>query len=306
MENFENYIFSAIFFIIVCAIYYFWKIHKKKSSNSQNKSVLENLELARSQFEIFNIKQQEKGTKSGLSAMLREVDKNGLSMEVGDYVSEDWNMKPVDVYFQVLKDGNPISYVFSSSITKLNSDYGVSTFLLKLPQNMRVEKKRHFIRVQPKQSDVHLIGVWPMLPGKALPQTVDEMDKPLTHYKPGMKESQVQLENISGAGIALRIISDKSGQLPMQFSRGMQLLCLVDYSMDENKNTAFWCTGEIMNIRHEEGQKPAVVLGLEFTNWAVLEQGHGEIHWAHSSPSRGAKPILQWVEKIDSKSRQKV
>jgi hypothetical protein len=38
---------------------------------------------------------------------------------------------------------------------------------------------------------------------------------------------------------------------------------------------------------------------MQFTNWAVMEPGSTEIHWFHTSPTKGVGPITQWVMRID-------
>ena len=55
---------------------------------------------------------------------------------------------------------------------------------------------------------------------------------------------------------------------------------------------------------HDRRPSPALILGVEFTNWAVLEQGKSEIHWFHSSTSRGVGPITQWVMRMDMEQRK--
>ena len=42
-----------------------------------------------------------------------------------------------------------------------------------------------------------------------------------------------------------------------------------------------------------------MILGTEFTNWAVLEPGKADINWFHSTPKSGVSPITQWVMQMD-------
>lgn len=307
MPDLENYILSAIFFFLLCAVFYFWKMaRKKKEVSSQQKFVMDTIALARSQFEIFNLKPNAGGeARNGISAILEDMDKDGLQMDAGCFVPKDLAGKETDVYFRARQDSGPVFYVFKSVIKNVQSDYEHSRLVLSVPTNLRVEKKRHFIRVKPHKNDVRIIGVWPIKPGTHLPKSTASIGSPLTHYQHGRDTEPVQVENISASGIALRFKLDKDGNPPVEFRKGSQLLCLVVYTQDDGdaKPTAFWCTGEIMNSRKAAGLEPELVLGLEYTNWAVLEQGTSEIHWTHSSPTRGARPILQWVEKIDKSKK---
>ncbi|MBD5607656.1 MAG: hypothetical protein HDQ93_02255 [Desulfovibrio sp.] len=300
----ENLILSVIFFVIIVSAFILWKYGKsRKASGAQTQFIRETLELARSQFEIFNVKLRDSDAKSGLAAILHDMGKNGLRMEVGDYVSEEWNGAEVNAYFKVIREDDPVFYVFSSRVLQLSSDYEASSLVLKTPDHLQVEKKRHFIRVSPDKGDVKALGVWPLPPGKRLPRTSDEIGVPLSIYKPGMKEESIKLVNISGAGLALEI-RDIDDATSANLSRGKQILCLVGYNLN-NKYAAFWCTGEIMNVReNDSGGKKSVFIGIEFINWASLEEGHGEIHWSHSSPFRGAKPMLQWVDQIERSKKK--
>lgn len=309
MPEMENIILSISFFVIMCAIFFFWKLKKKKGKNSSRQSfVLDTLEQARKQFEIFNIKADAEGeAKNGISALLEKITGNSLIMESSNYIPQDLVNKEAEVFFRVRKEDGPVFFAFQSSIRKINSDYEHSEIELAIPEHIRVEQKRHFLRVQPQKNDVQVIGIWPVKPGNRLPHSSTDLGKPISQYRKGRTGETVQVENVSASGIALRFKLDKDGQAPVETEKGRQLICLVVYQMEENETrpTAFWCTGEIMNSRIGEGQEKELVLGLEYTNWAVLEQGTSDIHWAHSSPTRGARPILQWVKKIEQRQAAK-
>lgn len=303
MEVYEPYIISAVFFAILCAIF-FWvqQRKKKKALSGKHKYLMETLELALQQFEVFNLKlPMEDNKRNGFSAILDEIKPYELGLDVNGFIPEECKNMEVSVFFRAKRPEGDVFYEFNSTIKEVQPDYENSHIVIAMPQALRVEKKRHFIRVTPAQEDIRVVGVWPIKPGKRLPKTTSEMGSPLTHYKAGMEEDPVSIENISGSGIALKINGVSAQEFEQTYKKGSQLLCLVAYVLKEgDKPIAFWCSGEVMNVRIIEGENDSsVVIGIEFTNWAVLEQSSSEIHWAHSSPSRGAKPILQWVEKIE-------
>lgn len=309
MSELENIILSVVFFLIMCLFFFFWQSRKKKTKSSARQSfVMDCLEQAKAQYEILNIKPSLEGeAKNGISAMLEKIGNNTIEMESSNYIPEDWQGKEADVYFRVRREEGPVFYAFKTNIKKIKSGYEHSEIEVSIPDHIRVEKKRHFPRVQPQKSDVQVIGVWPSKPGSRLPNSSADLGKPIRQYRKGRTGDLVQVENVSAAGIALRFKLDKDGNPPLAFNKGEQLICLVVYQMDErdSKPTAFWCSGEIMNSRIAEGQEKELVLGLEYTNWAILEQGTSDIHWAHSSPTRGARPILQWVKKIEQRQAEK-
>lgn len=305
METYEPYIISTIFFAILCAIFFFWQQRKKKRALSgKQKYLMETLELALQQFEVFDLKlPMEANKRNGFSALLEEIKPHELVLDVNGFMPEDCKNKEVSVFFRAKRPEGPVFYAFNSIINDVHADYENSHIALAMPQVLRVEKKRHFVRVTPAQEDISVVGIWPIKPGKRLPKTTSEMGPPLTHYKAGMEDDPVSIENISGAGIALKINEINTQEFEQTFKKGSQLLCLVAYVLNEDdKPIAFWCSGEVMNVRIVEGKETSsMIIGIEFTNWAVLEQSSSEIHWAHNSPYRGAKPILQWVEKIEQR-----
>lgn len=306
MPDLENYILSGVFFLVLCALFFGWKVWKKKKmSNNKSGFVYSILELAHSQYEPFNIKLlKEDVGKAGYTALIDGLDADHVHMDINGYVPEEYKGSGVEVYFKVRMPEGPVFYTFSSTVENIVADYENTQFTLAMPQHLQVEKKRHFVRVKPDREDIRVIGVWPIKPGKRLPKSTSEVGPAMTHYKPGMEHDPVQVENISGAGLALRFAGPQGDDKPMDIHKGSQLLCLVVYMLENSDHPiAFWCTGEVMNVRETTGKEPETVAGLEFTNWAVLEQASSEIHWAHNSPTRGARPILQWVEQIEKKRK---
>lgn len=307
MPDWENYILSVVFFLLLCGVFFIWKLKKKKNNaGGKRQFVRDTLELAKSQFEFFNIKLPSEGNaRAGYTASLEAIDADGLHMDVNSFMPEECKDKPVEVYFRARLSDGPVFYAFSSVVRNIQPDYENSSLVLEMPDHLRVEKKRHFNRVKPDKKDIRVIGVWPIKPGKRLPKTTSEMGPAATHYKPGMSSEPVQVEDISGAGLALRFRKQENEAGP-DFQKGSQWLCLVVYVLDENEPpVAFWCTGEVMNVRETAGPSPESIVGLEFTNWAILEQASSEIHWAHSSPTRGARPMLRWVDKIEKNNARK-
>lgn len=306
--NTGELLLSLAFFLILCGAWLLWRYRRsRQNANEKRGHIVAALEAAREQFATFNLRliTDTPGT-SGLSAILVDMDARMLHLEVSDYVDEAWKGLPVDAFFRVETDDGPVFYVFRSVFLGISLDFGKARVALAMPDHLRVEKKRHFVRMRPQEDAVRVIGVWPLTEGQALPRSTSDIGAPLSHATPGMKDKPVQVEDISASGLALRFPGKESPALAA-LGKGSHVLCLVVYVLDcaKDKTTAFWCTGEVVNERKGQGEPPARILGVEFTNWAVLEPGTTEIHWSHSSPSRGVKPILQWVEQMDRKRGRK-
>lgn len=87
-------------------------------------------------------------------------------------------------------------------------------------------------------------------PGKPIPRTTAEIGRPVIHYKLGMNNEPVQVENISATGMALRFQMEDPETRPVDLDKGSQLLCLVIYAMDKKgeKLITFWCTCEVIDL----------------------------------------------------------
>lgn len=277
-----------------------------RRQEAQKKAIVKHLlELAQQQNELFDFKLDDPSIKYGLSAVISSISDNELHLEVDSYIAKQWVGTHVDIYFRISMPEGPIFYKFHSTIKAIKAQRKRSSLTLVTPTDLTVGQKRNFIRVKPKKDMVRVIGVWHMDPHNPIPKSTAEIGRPIMHYKLGMESEPVQVENISGSGMALRFFAESADSKPVDLDKGSQLLCLVVYSVDKtDKLITFWCVCEVVNARMMDEGQPAFMIGLEFTNWAVLEQGKSEISWFHSSPTKGVGPITQWVMRIDMEQRK--
>ena len=264
------------------------------------------LETAQAQNEIFDINILDKGAShKGLAALLQYISPTSLGMEVLNYVSRELAGVTVEVYFRATLPEGATFYKFRSVIEGVEPSRKKSLLRLVSPEDLSTGQKRVFIRVKPPKDKVRVIGVWELNSSKPIPRNTAEISNPLLHYKRGMEIEPVQVENISATGMALRFPMEDLDIKPVDLDKGSQLLCLIIYHMGKDeKIVTFWCTCSVLHARVHEGPNPALVLGTEFTNWAVLEQGKSDINWFHSTPSRGVSPITQWVMHMDMEQRK--
>ena len=264
------------------------------------------LETAQAQNEIFDINILDKAVShKGLAALLQNISPTSLGMEVLNYISRELAGVTVEVYFRASLPDGPAFYKFRSVIESVEPRRNKSILRLASPEDLSTGQKRIFIRVKPPKDKVRVIGVWELNSSKPIPRNTSEISNPLLHYKRGMEIEPVQVENISATGMALRFPMEDLDIKPVDLDKGSQLLCLIIYHMGKDeKIVTFWCTCSVLHARVHEGPNPALVLGTEFTNWAVLEQGKSDINWFHSTPSRGVSPITQWVMHMDMEQRK--
>ena len=263
------------------------------------------LETAQEQNEIFDLNIDERHSHKGLAGTLTKILPTQLELEVLSYVSRELEGTSADIYFRAMLPEGQAFFKFHSTIQQVKGNYEKSFLLLSMPKEIDAGQKRHFIRVRPPKDLVRVIGVWEMDPTKPIPRNTCEIGSPLLHYKAGMEDELVQVADISATGMALRFPAESLEDKPVDLNKGSQLLCLIIYQVSkDDRVVTFWCTCDVLNIRMQNGPEPALILGTEFSNWAVLEQGKSEINWFHSTPKSGVSPITQWVMQMDIQQRK--
>ena len=263
------------------------------------------LETAQEQNEIFDLNAEERHSHKGLACTLTKILGSQLELEILSYVSRELEGTPVEVFFRAMLPEGPAFFKFQSTVQQVKGSYEKSYLMLAMPKEIDAGQKRHFIRVKPPKDLVRVIGVWEMDPAKPIPRNTCEIGRPLLHYKAGMENELVQVADISATGMALRFPTESLDDKPVDLDKGSQLLCLIIYQVNkEDRVVTFWCTCDVLNVRMQKEPIPALVLGTEFSNWAVLEQGKSEINWFHSTPKSGVSPITQWIMQMDIQQRK--
>ena len=263
------------------------------------------LETAQEQNEIFDLNAEERHSHKGLAGTLTKILGSQLELEILSYVSRELEGTSVEVFFRAMLPEGPAFFKFQSTVQQVKGSYEKSYLLISMPKEIDAGQKRHFIRVKPPKDLVRVIGVWEMDPAKPIPRNTCEIGQPLLHYKAGMENELVQVADISATGMALRFPAESLDDKPVDLDKGSQLLCLIIYQVNkEDRVVTFWCTCDVLNVRMQKEPIPALVLGTEFSNWAVLEQGKSEINWFHSTPKSGVSPITQWVMQMDIQQRK--
>ena len=263
------------------------------------------LEKAQEQNEIFDLNAEERPNSKGMAGTLTKILPAMLELEILSYVSRELEGSSVEVYFRALLPEGPAFFKFRAIVQQVRGSYEKSVMLLTMPKDIDAGQKRHFIRVKPPKDLVRVIGVWELDLNKPMPRSTAEIGKPLLHYKTGMEGEPVQVADISATGMALRFPAESVDVKPVDLDKGSQLLCLLIYQVSkEERMVTFWCTCDVLNTRMQKEPSPAMILGTEFSNWAVLEQGKSDINWFHSTPKSGVSPITQWVMQIDIQQRK--
>ncbi|MBQ3060177.1 MAG: hypothetical protein IJD16_07705 [Desulfovibrio sp.] len=293
--------------LLILVVFLRNSLQKAQREKRRQAVISQTLVTAQEQNELFDLKfLNTDDNMPGLAGTLIDVRADTLRMEVLRLLPDLTNAH-VDVYFHVVQPAGSIFYKFRSRLREVHQKTDRSHVVLDAPSSLEVGQRRNFMRVRPPAAAVRAIGVWPLDMARPVPRTTRDVGRPQIFYKAGMQNRPVQIENISATGMALRFLMPDPQVPPVPAEKGFQLLCLLVYAVPEadgEKLITFWCTSQVLNIRTTKDNPPALVLGMEFTNWAVLEAGKTEIHWFHASPTRGVAPITQWVMQMDLEQRK--
>jgi hypothetical protein len=298
------FIFFALLTMIISVLAYLRYHHRNEQYVVHRKRNIRKIILgAQEHNQIFELKLQAANDKDiCLAGRMQRYDPDELKIEALSYIDPQMKGKSVDVYFRLNESDGPTFYKFESRILSVRHLTDHSRFLITIttPNDLKVGQKRAFIRVSPPSDTIRVIALWPLDVSTPVPKSTVELKPPAIHYKRGMHENPIKLENISATGIAVSISMKEDSQLN-NFDVGTEMLALIIYELDKKSEqvVTFWCTSQVVNVRSSPPPDEHAVLGMQFKHWAVLEPGNKEINWFHTSPTKGAAPISQWVMRID-------
>ncbi len=305
----EYIIYGSILTILCCVIYTKCRSIRSALRHSKNTRARIHATLleAQGQRQVFELHVQNNSNKIIASTILQVIETDSLTFESLGHVSNLLINIPVDVFFRV-RDGLTTNYYKCrcSILDVATMSMNRVRVKVSMPNDFAEGQKRNFFRIKPSPDSIRALLLWEQPLDKPIPRCTAEIGKPLfsfTNLEEIEEDNQdeqklMPVEDISGSGIGLCI--PKLDNLE-EIKKGMQILCLMVYKENEaeTRNVKFWCIGKVVNIRDSAASKDLLVLGLEFSNWALMEPQQKEIHWFHNSPSNGVSPIIQWVRKMD-------
>ncbi|MDO5483305.1 MAG: hypothetical protein Q4F27_00185 [Desulfovibrionaceae bacterium] len=252
--------------------------------------------------ELFDVQFLDKDSAIySVSGILLDIDDTRLRLEVLHHLPSDLNNTDVDVYFRVPLPSGYSFYKFRTRLLDIDERQSRTTLLLSSPGSLDVGQPRKFLRITPPADAIAKICIWHMH-DRPMPESAGKLGAPGLIYRADTEEPMLQVENISATGMALSYPVAAVEQLPMEVKEGDLLLCLLVYTMQgqtETKRVDFWSVCKVNKIRVPKAEPPYLVMGLQFTHWAVQEPGCSELAWFSTSTGVGATPIIQWVTQMD-------
>lgn len=299
------FVFAALMLALILLLRLRGNVSRQRQEAKRRAVVGRMLDLAQTQNEIFEINVLDGQAHKGLAGLLQRISDGQLVLDVFSYAPHGLTGLSAEIYFRATLPEGSTFYKFHTTI--LNVDPGRSRSLLTVtaPLDLDVGQKRTFIRVQPPSRSIRVLAFWKLGLAQPLPAQTSEIGKPFTYAKRGMKDAPLCIEDISGTGLALRFPMPDPENRPVDLDKGSRILCLVIFEAGrEERVITFWCACEVVHTREIKMDKPALILGVRFTNWAILEPGGTEISWFHCSPTHGVLPITQWVMYLDMVQRK--
>ncbi|MBQ9536907.1 MAG: PilZ domain-containing protein [Desulfovibrionaceae bacterium] len=298
----------VVYYLVQYFKHYTHLLHLRK----QRKIVHDMLDRAQLQNENFELQLGTGENKNNYSAVLANIGNDTLTFNVLLHVNKVLAETPAEIYFCVRYDHKRHFFKFRVPIIDIKYEKTTSIVYVKKPTNLDIGQKRTFFRITPLPNSVKLLALWLMDKDKPLPKTTAEVGTPLVscsfHQDKVPAQNTLDVADISGSGIALRVPDDPLSD--QQINIGSIILCLLVYNESfhgDEHLVNFCCTGRVTNIRelHDKKTKlPFKILGIEFTNWAMLESGNPNINWFHQAKATGIGPILQWVTRMDIEKRK--
>lgn len=304
----EYIVVGSVLAILLCIAYtksraVYSRTRHVKNSRARLLSMFEEAQTQNQSFEIHV--QSKDSNKIIASSILQETAGDGLVFETLTHVSDLLVGAAVDIFFRLREKQSTHYYKCHCKILQVEMLLTKRARVkVSIPNDFAVGQKRNFFRIKPSQEAVRVLALWEHPYDRPLPRCTAEIGNPIFRFT-NLEQTKefddnlfMPLEDISGSGMGLRIPKPENAE---DLQTGMQILCLLVYSesANENKLIKFWCIGKVVNIRETPDQKDSLLLGLEFSNWAIMEAGKSEIRWFHNSATSGVGPITQWVMKMN-------
>ncbi|MBQ7586352.1 MAG: hypothetical protein IJU40_08910 [Desulfovibrionaceae bacterium] len=304
LSDYLIFLAIALFFLIILFIKIFIHFRHKKALREQQKNIHTILERAQIQNENFDLQLGDRLNKNNYSSLLIEVNESSLVFNSLVHIPQDLLNNPAEFFFAVRTKGKKEFYKFRVKVLEVKYHKTITTLTVAKPKSLDIGQKRAFFRITPLPNTVKLLAIWLLDLDKPLPKTTSEVGTPLlscTWHRENQAEdiNTLSVADISGSGIALHIPYDPD--VSPRIVKDAQILCLLVYNESFNETehlVNFCCTGHITNVRGDRNNKYDKIVGMEFTNWAILESSNSNITWFHQAKATGIGPILQWVTRM--------
>ncbi len=209
---------------------------------------------------------------------------------------QGWDHAPIDVYLQLVQNGQGTLYHFASFVCKIVEQGAEKFIIIQRPSILGNSQSREEVRIEPAPGSVALASAWLYAKdSKVLPDKVQGLGKAFGVFRPE-GDSDFRIINISACGIRLRFLQDDIEKLPFALERFMELgLFLVVNTEQEKSNRLYlWLKAECKGLAPCT-DADCVDVRFSFTHWQQIYERSEDIHWKEATLKDRVPPVMHWI-----------
>ncbi len=207
-----------------------------------------------------------------------------------------WEQAPIDVYLQLVQNGQGTLYHFASFVCKVMKRGDEVYMTINRPSILGDSQSREEVRIEPTQDAIALASVW--LYGKdsnMLPDKVKALGKSFGVFRPE-GDSDFRIINISACGVRLRFVQEDIEKLPFKVEKRMEM-CLflaVNTPQEKSNRMLVWIKAECKGLAPCT-EDDCVDVRFSFTQWQQIYEKSEDIVWVEVALTHSVPPIMHWI-----------
>ncbi len=209
---------------------------------------------------------------------------------------DGWDHAPIDVYLQLVQNGQGTLYHFASFVCKIMEQGGEKYIVIQRPSILGDSQSREEVRIEPAPESVALASAWLYAKDtNMLADKVQGLGKAFGMFRPD-GESDFRIINISACGIRLRFLRDDIEKLPFAIEKHMEL-CLflvVNTEQEKSKRLFVWLKAECKGLAPCT-DPDCVDVRFSFTHWQQIYERTKDITWNVATLKDRVPPIMHWI-----------
>lgn len=262
--------------ILLCALLYmFYHFHQKRNAKrtrpfstdkvAQIRDILEQSVSERATYTVQFHEKSEQRADFSCSPVRLSPDR-GILLETSAYINPrpEWIGRSVICFFKVSsgkKRHQWMFYTFTSVISSIVREANQTCILVDLPERMKLEQRRQFLRIDPLPADIPRVLVWP--------ETLGNLDSfedspPLFSFELDGQNNYLKIVDISASGLLLNIKPRRLNIPKSSLDRGQRLyMKLVIRKTSPEDVAEFLVLARIRNVLADTADS-ALNLGVSF------------------------------------------
>jgi hypothetical protein len=243
--------------------------------------------------------------RPNLRTTLEHLGPHNFTLEINgiESLSNQWIGRQINVFFQILFDGDFIYYTFQTQIDVIQFPLkGLCHITMPIPSLLENRQKRAFLRLKPPAEYFRGAAMWhaAALPADSHLYDLTLWPRPSLLALPGRLE-QFELLNISAGGMRLRLPHPVVRAQDLRFTSVERVIVMLDL-LDPEQNyklLRYWLQCRIQSVWFEHPSRD-LYMGLQFLAWAKPReipggQSHSGMEWLRLPSSNEVEPIGSWI-----------